>query len=158
MRIRWITASTLAIVTVIVTTAWVRSQPADTQPSQENLPYVQTESLLVVVTPGRDTVWGYSKEVGKWFKTTLTQPVDESFRPMSGRDVVIVQDGKCTYALGKYSQVGWSTLVQDRPPQVVVMDDWAIAEAGDHIYAFSAKIGKWSGIDIKVNRSFNWDQ
>jgi hypothetical protein len=162
MWMRWVGAIVVAVLGVGLIAGKVCSQPAATQSAttqagEEVPPFVQTDSLLVVVAPSGDTVWGYTKETGKWFNVVLTPPSTEPIRLLGGKDVVIFQDRNLTYALGKYSKVGWHVLGTSRQPQVKVMEDWVIAEDGDSIHAFSAKVGKWSSVNIKTNRSSNSD-
>jgi outer membrane protein assembly factor BamB len=161
----------LAVVTTVlfaVATMPALAQHAELQSAEQRaavpaIPYLTSESLLVVVSPQNDAVWAYSKELGSWWKQTLATPPREPIRPIVSGQVAIFQAGDRTYAFsaavprrvamqsrGKI-QEGWAMFESDPKAELTIMDDWAWAVADDRIYAFSAKDGRWAGLDVKAS-------
>lgn len=127
------------------------NSPADEKPRAAAEPKPQIiygGSLILVVTGGRDRVWGYSPEVGRWSEQKLKAPVSDEGPTVSGTFATLQTPGD-VYAYSALTGT-WDSFAipEGEKPEVVHLANMAVVQAGRQLYAFSPKAGKWAGIDL----------
>ena len=105
--------------------------------------YVQGNNVIVTWSEERDSVSGFSQEMGKWTRLTIER--QDRVIPVVGGSVAAVQAGKICHAYsGKKGR--WDTLELPEGYQAVpiVHEDMVMIRTKDHIYTFTASTGLWS--------------
>ena len=118
-----------------------------------NLPgepeYRQRGNIIVSWSDSGDTVWGYSKTLGKWTKQEIQPPAKDGLSRVTGENIALVRAGRSFY--GYSGQTGrWDklTLPEDwKQGSCPVYEDTIVLTAEDNIYTFANTTGRWSSRD-----------
>ena len=153
----WTTALVL-----FASAAWVWAQKADTKPpeketqaqaddaNQGKLLPIAGGSLLIIVSPKNDCVWGYSKHTGMWRKQPLEHPPKESIQPTVSSDCAAFQADKVLYAFsgekGRWASV---SLKGEGEPDIAHYGDMITVQHGESLSVFSAKTASWDTITLE---------
>lgn len=113
-------------------------------------PFLHTERLLVVVSPRGDRVWAISANGGGWHEQSVNSSPVEPIVPLLSRDIVCFH---CNGKLYGFSAIrrGWSVVDVPRGtvPQLSMLGEMAVVEAGRRLYAFTAGGGSWESFDLR---------
>lgn len=104
------------------------------------------ESMLVLISRDRSTVWAYSKYHGIWKRLPLPAPLPPNAIPVVSDLLVVVQMGPDVHAFSGRTG-NWDRTRLEAQGEVSVQEDWAYVVGGSRIHAFSAHTGKWESID-----------
>jgi hypothetical protein len=78
-------------------------------PAQSRLPYLQSDSIILFVSPANDAVSAYSKHTGKWQKQAVKIGPGEKLTPVLSQDVACFQVGNRLYGFsGRYGN--WAAI------------------------------------------------
>lgn len=111
--------------------------------------YECTKSIIIVVSPDKEFVAGFSKYTGVWEKKELRVVEGEELDLLLAEDIAAFQVGDMLLAFSAPKGT-WSSveLRRGERAEIMVMHDMAIATIGNRIYAYGAPAAKWDMVEI----------
>jgi len=111
---------------------------------------INSDSLIVVVSPAKDAIWGYSDVTGHWASVKLDPRPGEVIEPVIFGSVACVQAGTRAYAFSSITGSWDSVELGDDPRSEVWAASTTIvaARSGAKLHAFSAKTGGWDTLEL----------
>jgi len=111
---------------------------------------IHSDSLIVVLAPSNDVIWGYSDATGRWASAKLDARPGELVEPVIFGSVACVKAGTRAHAFSSITG-SWDSVELGDDPRAEV---WAAsttivaARAGKTMHAFSARTGGWDTLDL----------
>ena len=151
MRIAVCAAAASGLLVVAGQRAAVLSQvPNGGVPAVGAVPASETTqgfSEIVTVSKGRDAVWLYSMQTGRWHKQAI--PADQGpVSPTVGIGVVAFRTRTMVYACSSQTGAWDSVELGDVRGQPIVGRNLAVFRAGNKLYGFSSETGAWDSVEL----------
>ncbi len=111
---------------------------------------IHSDSLIVVVSPTNDAIWGYSDATGHWASVKLEPRPGEVIEPVIYGSVACVRAGTRAHAFSAITGTWESVEVGDDPRAEVWAASTTIvaARSGQTLHAFSARTGAWDTLEL----------
>ena len=111
-------------------------------------------SLIVVVPASRDAVLAYSFGTGKWHRQMISPTEKASINPVASTNVAAVRVDNQVFGFSAMKGNWDSVKVSPNPKAWPTVDgDVLTFLDGSKFYVFSARSGKWDGIDLETGKS-----
>ena len=118
--------------------------------AQSHRPYFQSDSIILVVSPTDDAVFGFSKHTGKWQKQAVKIAPSQTITPMLSQNVAYFQVGNRLYGFsGRHGNWDSIELEAGSKPEMRMTSDVVVGMTKDRIYAFSALAPAWSFVPVE---------
>lgn len=111
---------------------------------------IVSDTLIVVVAPAGDAIWGFSDVTGHWASAKLDAPAGEDISPVVYGGVACVKAGMQAHAFSATTG-SWASIELGDDAQAEV---WAasttmiVARTRGKLHAFSARTGGWDTLDL----------
>jgi hypothetical protein len=146
-----ITLTVAAIGFVIVMTPRAVTRAQALAVSQSPLPYSAAESIIVMVSPNNDAVYGFSTRTGLWQKETVKSANNDPITPLLFVNTACFQAGDRLYAFSG-QRGSWHSidLESGSKPKITLGKDMIIAMGTNRLYAFSSIAAHWDSVPIEA--------
>lgn len=103
----------------------------------------------LVISPDRETAWGYSTDSGRWAKTWVNLP-DGEIKKFIKSEYAAVEADDAIHMFSK-NTVSWTSLPRKRgvPFKWIQQgESMAIVAMGTSVYIYSPRTAAWSSVDL----------